>query len=281
MSTIEKWRLTNYLTKVENEFGENKNEREKSPNKNDKNNQNQSDGQGLQSSNNTTFLENEEIGEGEEEKETDITKVTKGIKIKISDQIAMRSVRSVKVKTKAKLKSHFAKPHNNSTKKISNRKKKKLKREFKSSTKLPWTIFKKKKALFEKGARGELLMMKKDGRMIIDSQATISNLEKGEHYIQSICANLTQTSAIVGSNTFNLIYIIRLVAICIPILCLQSIPRIQLTALLLVESCYLSYQIYAFCKWKIPNTKFRFIINSLESFCVINFIVYCAYSISK
>lgn len=72
----------------------------------------------------------------------------------------------------------------------------------------------------------EMLSLKKNGKMIIDTKETISNIEKGEHYIQLICDGLTKKSSLISSNTFCLVYLIRIVTICIPILCLQSIPKI-------------------------------------------------------
>ena len=50
---------------------------------------------------------------------------------------------------------------------------------------------------------------------------------------------------------------------------------------MLVEGTYFSYQIFAYCKWGVPETGFRFTLNVVESFCVLNFIAYCAYTLVK
>lgn len=126
-----------------------------------------------------------------------------------------------------------------------------------------------------------LLLQKKDGRLEIDTLGTIKNIKSGEHYVQVICQDKTRKSAECSPNYTYLAFLVRIMLICIPILCFQSVPRIQIMLLFCFEMGYFSYLFRAFWKWRVPKSKLRFTIELFESFCVLNFVAYCAYTLEK
>lgn len=79
---------------------------------------------------------------------------------------------------------------------------------------------------------------------------------------------------IMTSQSSNLNYITKICLFNFPILALQSIPILQVSTILIIELCYLSYTCRLKLKYGTPTSLILFLFGVLESVCIINFMGY-------
>ena len=108
----------------------------------------------------------------------------------------------------------------------------------------------------------------------IDIKSTLKNFVIGAQYSGLVANQIDPGHIEAIPRYYNLTYSLRICLDCLPILTLQSAPLAQVSLIGLIEGGYLIFLIIFKCKYSSPVSNLNFFMLIIESFCVINFLLY-------
>jgi hypothetical protein len=115
----------------------------------------------------------------------------------------------------------------------------------------------------------------KSEKELLDLERTYRNVLLGQHYYDFVTEKVDPKHLKDTPKLFNFVYLLKLMALCIPILTFQSSARVQIGLMISIEVAFLCLFFFFVLRKDILKSKFIFWMTVGEEFCILNYLIYC------
>jgi hypothetical protein len=105
-------------------------------------------------------------------------------------------------------------------------------------------------------------------------EKTLRHVLLGQHYYDFLTEKVDPKQIKDLPKLFNFMYMLKLMILCIPILTLQSSPRMQTSLMILIEITFITCFIYYAGKKHLLKSKTFFWLTLGEEFCVTIYLIF-------